>query len=122
MRKLLILLIVLGFTATGVYAESKCIRLGWKGGAAGSNSKWVNGQFTADGKIGSIKYDWKNGVMSGTYDAKTHVFSGTWVQDGSSGGDFSFKIPSEKVKQVNGWWTSKGETKKNALAVSACPK
>ncbi|MBL8018974.1 MAG: hypothetical protein JNM27_04860 [Leptospirales bacterium] len=103
--------------AGSLSARPQCVELGWTGGAAGSGAKWVKGKLSERGSTIIIRYDWKNGVMTGQVQPDGTV-KGTWIQDGSQGGAFQFEVPEEG--EAMGWWTSAGSTKKNDMAIRVC--
>ena len=100
-------------------AGKNCIMLGWTGGAAGSEIKWVRGNIVQKGEVVTISYNWKNGMMTGRVQ-KDGSLLGTWVQDGSDGGKFQLRIPTRG--QANGWWSGNGDNnrKRAAMIIQTC--
>ena len=107
--KVVCIALFLALFATDGKAARNCIMLGWTGGAAESGVKWVRGTVSQSGQVVTISYDWKNGIMTGRVqeDGSLH---GTWVQDGSDGGKFRFRIPTSG--QAKGWWSSNSDHNK----------
>ncbi len=115
---ILAMTLIVALSASVAFAGGECIELGWKGGAVGNQVKWVKGDLVERGTIATINYNWKNGTMTGR--VNNGVYKGTWVQDGSRGGSFYFKVPNSSTNVLTGWWSSKGNTKKHPLLVRLC--
>lgn len=102
---------------TALQAEETCIRLGWSGGAAGSETKWVDGTvYHTDGDVNQIRYNWKNGTMTVQSENGDEI-CGTWNQTNSSGQYCLRWTP--QLEQATGWWTGKGGGK-GVLHMKTC--
>jgi hypothetical protein len=109
----MILFLVLFLGEAGA-ADRNCIMLGWTGGAAGNDVKWVKGNVVQQGEVVRIRYNWKNGIMTGRLQ-KDGSLLGTWIQDGSDGGRFQLRIPDGG--QARGWWSSNGDNNRERAAM-----
>ncbi|HPR74419.1 MAG TPA: hypothetical protein PLX41_12250 [Bacteroidales bacterium] len=120
MKKTFLSLLAAAFilSITPLYA-GECVDLGWVGGAAGSGAKWTKADIDIRGQIVTIKYNWKNGSMTGRVQSDGSL-KGTWIQDGSDGGQFQFKVP--KGAEAMGWWSSNadGNKKRYPMKVKLC--
>jgi len=102
MRNLFLILIMMVFSMT--LSAQTCVELAWTGGAAGSGAKWVKAEIIERGEIVTINYEWKNGTMTGRVQSDDSL-KGTWIQDGSDGGEFQFSVPESG--EAIGWWSKK---------------
>ncbi|MCE9599546.1 MAG: hypothetical protein K8S54_16430 [Spirochaetia bacterium] len=106
-------------TAGALSARPQCIELAWTGGAAGEGVKWVKGKLSERGQNFTVRYDWKNGIMTGQIQPDG-TLAGNWIQDGSGGGKFKFAVPDSG--QATGWWSSNADknVKKNEMLIRVC--
>lgn len=115
-------LICLGFlTLASGFSQAQtvsgCVQLGWSGGTAGNEVKWVQAMATITGRNNHVNdlhltYNHKNGSIDAAIDLEFGIMEGSWKQDGSNGG-LDFKSVDNEIKisslyGLEGYWWSEG--------------
>lgn len=120
-KKIYILILICSslFSFASLHADptesDECYLMTWFGGSAGKKGKTV--KVVRDLTDGSLRYDWKNGLLKPNKWETTGI-AGAWIQDDSEG-TFSLK-GSVLSGPIHGTWSSKGSKLKNKLSFRFC--
>lgn len=124
-------ILVLGSGLLNAQIQKQCIKMGWTGGAVGSDVKWIEGELTMQDNSQTFKsvymtYEYKNGKVSGAINLTSNTIAGDWAQDGSKGGPLLLDVKNMnengEIVYAEGYWWSAGEEKpeKENLVVEEC--